>query len=83
MLSACPNARLLELISGVRQAYHRYESLLVADEAMITRTAAEHADIAHQLTRGDVAGAVAALKRNWTNGAHRILESADTPYMTA
>ncbi|GAB3119623.1 GntR family transcriptional regulator [Glaciibacter psychrotolerans] len=77
MLSACPNARLLELIGGVRGLFHRYESLLVSNEAMIGRVAAEHATIAHCLAEGDVAGAQTALKSNWLNGVQRILANAE------
>ncbi|MGV8911993.1 MAG: GntR family transcriptional regulator [Rhodoglobus sp.] len=76
MLSACPNSRLLEIISDVRALFHRYESLLVSDEAMIERVAAEHATIAHLLVAGDVGAAQAALKANWLNGVKRILANA-------
>lgn len=77
MLSACPNSRLLELIGSVRGLFHRYESLLVSDEAMIERVAAEHATIADCLIEGDVEGAKAALKANWMNGVQRILANAE------
>lgn len=73
LLSVCPNERLIELIAGVRLAIHRYESLLVSDEAMIERSSLEHAEIANRLIAGDIPGAQEALKTNWLNGAHRIL----------
>lgn len=73
MLSACPNSRLLDLTTNVRQLLHRYESLLVPDEAMIERVAAEHAEIANCIAHGDVTGAKKALKANWINGVRRIL----------
>jgi len=76
MLSACPNDRLLEEIRGVRLAIHRYESLLVADGAMVERSSFEHADIAQHLIDGDVAGAKVALAANWTNGMLRLLADA-------
>jgi len=77
MLSACPNSRLLEIIGGVRGLFHRYESLLVEDRAMIARVAAEHATIANLLVEGDIPGAQAALKANWLNGVQRILANAE------
>ena len=46
MLSACPNQRLLDVIASVRGVFHRYESLLVPNDVMIERVAAEHAEIA-------------------------------------
>jgi DNA-binding GntR family transcriptional regulator len=76
MLSACPNKRLLEQIAGVRQAIHRYESLLVPDEVMVERSAIEHADIARHLIAGDVPAAKRALKANWNNGMRRLLADA-------
>jgi DNA-binding GntR family transcriptional regulator len=76
MLSACPNSRLLEIIGGVRGLFHRYESLLVSDEAMVERVAAEHATIARHLIEGDIEGAKTALTANWLNGVQRILANA-------
>ena len=75
MVSCCPNGRLLDLISGVRQAIHRYESLLVPDEVTIMRNASEHADIARHIVAGDIAHAKEALKVNWINGVDRLLEN--------
>ncbi|SDT28144.1 GntR family transcriptional regulator [Microterricola viridarii] len=83
MLSGCPNGRLLHLIAGMRQAYHRYESLLVADEVMISRVAAEHSLIASHLVDGDVAAASVALHANWMNGMRRLLATASSQYLTA
>jgi DNA-binding GntR family transcriptional regulator len=83
MLSACPNQRLLDLATSVRQAFHRYESLLVPDEVMIERVAAEHAEIARHLADGDIAGAQVALRANWDHGMRRILENSHSPYFTA
>lgn len=73
LLGACANQHLLELITGVRLAIHRYESLLVPDEAMVARSWLEHLEIAKCLVAGDVLGAQEALKANWLNGAHRLL----------
>jgi DNA-binding GntR family transcriptional regulator len=82
LLSSCPNRRLLQLVAGVRQAFHRYESLLVPDSVMVARVAAEHRVIAERLEDGDVEGARTALTENWVNGTRRILERASGPYFT-
>ncbi len=83
MLSACPNRRLLDVIESVRGSFHRYESLLVPNDVMVERVAAEHAAIAACLAEGDVPGAVEALKVNWLHGMRRILDNASSPYFTA
>ena len=83
MLSACPNVRLLDVIASVRGAFHRYESLLVPNNVMVERVAAEHAAIAARLEAGDVPGAVKALKANWMHGMQRILDNASSPYFSA
>jgi DNA-binding GntR family transcriptional regulator len=83
MLSACPNRRLLEVIESTRGAFHRYESLLVPNDVMVERVAAEHAEIARHLAQGDVPAASVALKANWMNGMRRILENASSAYFTA
>ena len=82
MLSACRNERLLSLIGSVRQSFHRYESLLVSDEALVSRVAAEHAAIARHLADGDIPAAQQALETNWVNGAKRILMQANSRYLT-
>ncbi|WP_438853341.1 GntR family transcriptional regulator [Agromyces sp. M3QZ16-3] len=83
MLSACPNRRLLDTIEATRGAFHRYESLLVPNDVMIERVAAEHAEIARHLADGDVAAASVALKANWMNGMRRILDNASSSYFSA
>ncbi len=83
MLSACPNQRLLDLIEQVRSAFHRYESLLVAEDVKVERVAAEHGEIARHLTEGDVPAAIEALRLNWLHGMRRILDNASSPYFTA
>lgn len=83
MLSVCPNKRLLDVIESVRGSFHRYESLLVAEDVKVERVAAEHAAIARALADGDVPAAVEALKANWMQGMRRILDNASSAYFTA
>lgn len=77
LLSGCPNGRLMELITTLKLALHRYESYMVSDEKLIGRAASEHAAIAKCLLDGDVDAAVRALEVNWTNGMDRVLASFD------
>lgn len=82
MISACPNSRLVDLIGNVRELFHRYESLLIPDEVMVERVAAEHGDIARALREADIPGAQAALRANWVNGTKRIRDNASISYLT-
>jgi DNA-binding GntR family transcriptional regulator len=83
LLHGCTNARLLEVIESVRSLFHRYESLLVPNEVMIERVAAEHLEIADCLIAGDLLAAQYALKSNWINGVTRILANSSSVYLTA
>ena len=73
LLSGCRNGRLLDLITTLKLALHRYESLMVADEELIERSAAEHVRIAERVGAGDLPGAVDALRDNWINSMHRVV----------
>lgn len=74
LLSACPNERLLELITSLKQGLRRYERLMFADDTIIERSADEHAHIAQCLIDDDLPGALHALKQNWHSGMTRIVE---------
>ena len=78
LTSGCGNGRLLALLQNTRQAFHRYEQLLIPDHAVISRVAAEHIEIARAMQRGDLAGATRALSENWLNGARRTAEMAQS-----
>lgn len=82
MVSACPNRRLVAMIEATRDAFHRYESLLVPNDVMVERVAAEHAAIARALASGDVDAAVVALEANWMHGMRRILDNTTSAYFT-
>jgi len=77
MVAECPNSQLLDMIAATRRVIHRYESLLVPEDAMIDRVAAEHARIAERLAAGDVPGAQAGLRDNWIGGIQRIIANAN------
>jgi DNA-binding GntR family transcriptional regulator len=73
LLSGCTNGRLMELITALKLALHRYESFMVADEDLIERSAAEHVRIAECVAAGDLPGAVDALRDNWLNSMRRVV----------
>lgn len=73
LLSACPNQRLLGLVSSLKRAGHRYEFEVVDAHAIIRRSAAEHEAIAKSLLADDLAGAKQALRTNWQHGFERIV----------
>ncbi|MGH8880852.1 MAG: GntR family transcriptional regulator [Stackebrandtia sp.] len=74
LLGGCANERLMDLITTVKASLRRYVHMIVDDATQISRSAGEHRLIAERLIAGDMAGAVDALKANWTSGSERILE---------
>ncbi|MER5635476.1 GntR family transcriptional regulator [Kitasatospora sp. NPDC002227] len=74
LLSGCRNERLMDLITSLKLTMHRYERLVVGDQDVLERTAAEHERIAECLLTEGVPAAVLALRDNWTSGMERILE---------
>lgn len=72
-LDACPNRRLVDLITTQKTALHRYERLVVRDDVIVRRVAKEHLAIAECLLNGDKEGAIAALHTNWINGRDRLV----------
>ncbi|MCP2339022.1 GntR family transcriptional regulator [Actinomadura rupiterrae] len=77
LTSGCPNERLLDMIGSLKLTMHRYERVVVGDQDVLERSAAEHERIAECLLAGDVEGAVDALKTNWASGSERIMERFD------
>lgn len=73
LLSGCTNGRLMDLITTLKLALHRYETFMISDEKLVQRAASEHAKIADRLASGDLDGAVSALEENWLNGMARVL----------
>lgn len=76
MISGCPNEFLINEIASIREAFHKYESLLVPSSASIARVAEEHVKIAEALARADLVEASEALMTNWINGARRVLAAS-------
>jgi DNA-binding GntR family transcriptional regulator len=73
LLSGCQNTRLMDLITTLKVALHRYERLMVSDEEVLSRAASEHQQIARCLLDDDLTGAMEALRLNWANGMARVV----------
>lgn len=74
LLGGCRNERLMDLLTTVKASLRRYVHVVIDDATQISRSAGEHRLIAERLIAGDLAGAVEALKANWTSGTERVLE---------
>lgn len=76
-LQVCPNRRLVELIGREKTALHRYERLVVRDDAIVHRVAQEHEAIAQHLLDGDKDAAITALRENWLNSRDRLVSQLE------
>lgn len=76
-LQVCPNRRLVELIGREKTALHRYERLVVRDDAIVRRVAEEHESIAQHLQDGDKDAAITALRENWLNSRDRLVSQLE------
>ena len=83
MLSGCPNQRLID-VDRVRAAgLPPLRVAARADEVMIERVAAEHADDRRAHGERRRRRGIRALTANWMNGMQRILKNSSSPYFTA
>lgn len=65
LLEGCPNARLLEMIAGLKSVIRRYEYAWMQNAGRVPVSTRTHDDIARALQRGDVEAAVPLLESNW------------------
>jgi DNA-binding GntR family transcriptional regulator len=65
LLTPCANKRLLEQITSLKRAAHRYEYAYMQEANRLTISAAQHRQIIDALRKGDVGRAAAALEANW------------------
>ena len=72
LIDHCPNKILLELIRDMIRRTRRYEIALMRERRNVAVATATHRDIMAALRRGDLEGAVAALRRNLTTGFEPI-----------
>ena len=72
LVAGCPNGVLLDLIRDFIRRTRRYELALMREQGNITVATEDHQAIIAALRRGDLAVAVAALKRNLQTGLDPI-----------
>jgi DNA-binding GntR family transcriptional regulator len=69
------NGRLLEMISSLKLRIQRYESLYMADTALIQISYGQHLRILDELAQGAIDAASRALEENWRFGMEALLRS--------
>jgi DNA-binding GntR family transcriptional regulator len=68
LLAGCPNRRLLELITSLRQVPRRYLSAYMRAAGRLTLSTAAHGKVLHALRQGDRAAALEAFEHQWRRG---------------
>jgi DNA-binding GntR family transcriptional regulator len=72
LISHCPNRVLLELVRDFIRRTRRYELALMRERANVAVATDNHREIMAALSRSDLEGAIAALRRNLTTGYEPI-----------
>lgn len=72
LLEACPNRRLLDLITTLRRIPRRYLHHYLEQAGRVSLSAGHHARIGEALRRGDRHGARDLLERQWRRGLAEI-----------
>jgi DNA-binding GntR family transcriptional regulator len=73
LLSGCPNAVLLNLISTMMQRTRRYELALMRERKNVSVATEEHDRVVAAVEAGDLEDACAALKRNLQSGREPVI----------
>jgi DNA-binding GntR family transcriptional regulator len=73
LMSRSANARLKEMVAGLRLAIRRYEHVYMSDLGLTAVSAQQHDAIMTAFRCGDVEGALAALAENYRFGMQALL----------
>ncbi|GAA3510001.1 DNA-binding GntR family transcriptional regulator [Streptosporangium album] len=73
LLEACPNARLLEMITDTKRIVHRYEHAYLGDPHSVRESIEQHKRIARALQEQDFAVTFQELESNWKTSMHRLV----------
>jgi DNA-binding GntR family transcriptional regulator len=68
LLAGCPNRRLLELITSLRQVPRRYLSAYMRAAGRLALSTAPHGKVLHALHQGDRAAALQVFQHQWRRG---------------
>ena len=77
LLQPCPNRRLLQMITSLKQVAYRYERAYMREPALVETSIEQHRMICHALKRGDLAQASSLLEQNWRFGMDALLRHLD------
>ena len=73
LMSQSKNARLAQIVDGLRLAISRYERFYMSDAGLVAISAKQHDDILAAFVHGDTAGGLKALERNYHFGMQALL----------
>ena len=73
LMSQSKNARLAQIVDGLRLAISRYERFYMSNADLVAISAKQHDDILAAFVRGDVAGGLTALEHNYRFGMQALL----------
>ncbi|HEX3235711.1 MAG TPA: GntR family transcriptional regulator [Gemmatimonadales bacterium] len=68
LLAGCPNRRLLELITSLRQVPRRYLSAYMRAAGRLALSTAPHGKVLHAFRQGDRVAALQVFQRQWRRG---------------
>ena len=71
--SQCRNERLCAMIERLRRAIERYEHFYMADRSLISVSVEQHRGIIAAFKRGDLVGAIEAIRENYAFGMQALL----------
>ncbi len=77
LLRNCPNRRLLQMITSLKQVAYRYERAYMREAALVETSVEQHRLISDALERGDLAQAATLLEQNWRFGMNALLQHLD------
>lgn len=77
LLQNCPNRRLLQMITSLKQVAYRYERAYMREAALVETSVEQHHLISDALKRGDLAEAATLLEQNWLFGMNALLQHLD------
>lgn len=73
LMSQSKNARLAQIVDGLRLAISRYERFYMSDPGLVALSAKQHDDILTAFVGGDTAGGLKALEHNYRFGMQALL----------
>jgi len=79
LLAACPNRRLLDLITRLKETVSRYERLYMRDATLVAASVAQHLRVIDALERGELDRAVQELEENWRFALETLLVRLGEP----